>query len=412
MHYQAEYEFMKTFLENLHVNISTLDATGLANSSSTQFGVYSLIYSRESIERYYAHILSTYQERVLYKVNAILSCVYYVIILPGDKKNACIIGPFTEQAITEKDIHAFMSKAGINEDLYNSLANFYSSLRKIENINTLQTLLNTFMCTVWGGMDQFEMQEAGLPSFNHLLEVNNNNEDTSASETITNMRLLQERYEVENSLLRAISKGELHSAEMEAAKFQSMQTAENRVADPIRNMKNYAIIYNTLFRKAAEQGRVHPLYINQISSQFALRIESCRTMEDITQLTKEMIRKYCLLVKNHSMTNYSLLLQRALTIINGDLKADLSLSTLAEELNVNASYLSTQFKKEVGETLTDYVTKKRIEHAVLLLNSSDYPIATVAEQCGIPDIQYFSKIFKKRIGYSPNVYRKMIRQTS
>ena len=87
-----------------------------------------------------------------------------------------------------------------------------------------------------------------------------------------------------------------------------------------------------------------------------------------------MVHKYCLLVKNHSMKGYSLLIQKVLVRIDSDLTADLSLKTQAALLNVNASYLSTLFKKETGQTLTDYVNKKRVEHALFLLNSSSMQI--------------------------------------
>ena len=70
------------------------------------------------------------------------------------------------------------------------------------------------------------------------------------------------------------------------------------------------------------------------------------------------------------MKGYSLLIQKVLVRIDSDLTADLSLKTQAALLNVNASYLSTLFKKETGQTLTDYVNKKRVEHALFLLNSS------------------------------------------
>ena len=83
-----------------------------------------------------------------------------------------------------------------------------------------------------------------------------------------------------------------------------------------------------------------------------------------------MVRKYCLLVKNHSLKGYSLLIRKVITKIDYDLTADLSLKVQAEYLNVNPSYLSTLFKKETGLTLTEYINRKRIDHALLLLNST------------------------------------------
>ncbi len=91
--------------------------------------------------------------------------------------------------------------------------------------------------------------------------------------------------------------------------------------------------------------------------------------------------------------------------INRDLTSDLRLSTMSKRLNVSAGYLSSLFKREVGVPLTEYVNGLRIEQAKKLLLVSDLPIKIVAQKCGIPDIYYFSRQFKKRTGYTPKAYK-------
>lgn len=188
------------------------------------------------------------------------------------------------------------------------------------------------------------------------------------------------------------------------------RSAEQRLADPVRNAKNYAIILNTLLRKATEEGGVHPIHIDKISSTFAKKIELQTSEKGISQLFKEMVRKYALTVKNHSLKGYSKMVRRVMIQVDTDLASDLSLSSQAILLNVNPNYLSTVFKKETGHTLTEYVTGKRIEHAVFLLNSTNMQIQTIAQYCGIPDICYFTKTFKKYIGKSPTEYRNEIKK--
>lgn len=94
-----------------------------------------------------------------------------------------------------------------------------------------------------------------------------------------------------------------------------------------------------------------------------------------------------------------------------DLSADLTLKTLSEHLGVNASYLSTLFSKEIGISLTDYVTNLRISYAKTLLAKTDVPIKSIAERCGIADIHYFTRLFKRICGMTPNAYRKSPDQT-
>ena len=128
-------------------------------------------------------------------------------------------------------------------------------------------------------------------------------------------------------------------------------------------LKNFLIILNTLLRKGAEQGKVHPFHIDTVSSDFALKIEATQSVEECGELLKYMVKKYCRLVNKHSQKNYSLLIQKVITQIESDIASDLSLNNLAKIFKVNPSYLSSLFKKETGITLTDYVNKKRVERA-------------------------------------------------
>ncbi len=47
--------------------------------------------------------------------------------------------------------------------------------------------------------------------------------------------------------------------------------------------------------------------------------------------------------------------------------------------------------------MTEYVNRKRVEHAIFLLNSTNLQIQEIAAACGIPDVNYFTKIFKNRL---------------
>lgn len=222
----------------------------------------------------------------------------------------------------------------------------------------------------------------------------------------TLLKQIEERYAVENKLISAVMQGQIHRVEKILTEM-NLSYFELRVSDSIRNAKNYAIIANTLLRKAAEQGMVHPTQIHAVSETFAKEIELATTEQAILSILKNMARKYTLLVKNHSLKGYSPLVRKVLIHIDSDLSADLSLNTHAALLHVNPSYLSTIFKKETGQTLTQYVTGKRIAHAKELLTTTSFQIQTVALQCGIHDICYFTKLFKSYTGKTPTEYRKL-----
>ncbi len=57
-------------------------------------------------------------------------------------------------------------------------------------------------------------------------------------------------------------------------------------------------------------------------------------------------------------------------------------------------------------TYTDFINKKRVENAKKLLASTSLQIQTVAQHCGILDVNYFTKLFKKYTGMTPGKFRE------
>ncbi len=83
---------------------------------------------------------------------------------------------------------------------------------------------------------------------------------------------------------------------------------------------------------------------------------------------------------------------------------DFSLERLGSELKYNKKYLSTLFKRHVGVGIVEYLHSVRIQHACTMLKQGFSSVGDVALRCGYPDAQYFSKVFKRRMGMSPRAY--------
>ena len=86
-------------------------------------------------------------------------------------------------------------------------------------------------------------------------------------------------------------------------------------------------------------------------------------------------------------------------------RQELSLQGLSEQFYMNPSYISQLFRKEVGETLTGYIARLRIQHAQELLNGDGDTIQEIAEKIGYQDYFYFTRLFKKMTGKTPTQYR-------
>ncbi len=109
---------------------------------------------------------------------------------------------------------------------------------------------------------------------------------------------------------------------------------------------------------------------------------------------------------------YSPTVQKILSDIEKNLSNTYySLEDFLKRLPLNYDYARKLFKKEVGITPLEYLTKRRMELAKNIIYSkisnsyTNYSIAQIAESCGYLDPLYFSKVFKKHYGVSPSEYR-------
>ena len=92
--------------------------------------------------------------------------------------------------------------------------------------------------------------------------------------------------------------------------------------------------------------------------------------------------------------------------IHTHLSDELSVSQLAEMSFLTTGHFTRKFKQLTHLAPLEYINKQRIERAQLLLNTTSQSCVEIAEAFGYKSNAYFSKIFKKMIGMSPNEYRK------
>ena len=108
---------------------------------------------------------------------------------------------------------------------------------------------------------------------------------------------------------------------------------------------------------------------------------------------------------------YSLIVATAIEDINERYAELLGIDELAENLQINKSYLIRRFHKEVGLSPGKYLQTVRIENSKLLLSESHHSLDVIAPLCGFSGANYFCKAFKKETGETPTEFRKRIAPT-
>ncbi|HTE32013.1 MAG TPA: helix-turn-helix transcriptional regulator [Chryseolinea sp.] len=80
---------------------------------------------------------------------------------------------------------------------------------------------------------------------------------------------------------------------------------------------------------------------------------------------------------------------------------------IASQLNLSPRYLSDMLKQETGKTAMDLIHIYLIAEAKNMLKVHDQNVSEVAYSLGFENLPYFSRLFKREVGVSPNQYRKV-----
>ncbi len=99
------------------------------------------------------------------------------------------------------------------------------------------------------------------------------------------------------------------------------------------------------------------------------------------------------------------ILQKTVDYVSKNICQQITLSETAKEIGVTGAYLSTVFKKEIGQNFIEYVNIQKIEAAKIMLDKGKF-VYEVSGILGFENVTYFSKVFKKYAGISADKWRK------
>jgi AraC-like DNA-binding protein len=96
-------------------------------------------------------------------------------------------------------------------------------------------------------------------------------------------------------------------------------------------------------------------------------------------------------------------------IVNSRMKnPNLNIDIIAAQFGIGRTNFYRKVRELMGMSPNDYLRKCRMERAAEMLCNTDLTVADVCSQVGVPDAQYFSRVFKAYFGTTPSAYREQM----
>lgn len=225
------------------------------------------------------------------------------------------------------------------------------------------------------------------------------------SQIVLGNKLPHNTYEYERKLLYCVKNGlieEIHKL----GGLGEDSVIEPTNSNPLIHFKNLLMTQKTLVSRAAIEGGVDPETAYSLSDAFAYKIENCKTYHDLNDVSYAINDTFCKLVKDIKYPKSdNLIVNKAVSYINDHLTETLTATDIAKSLNISREYISSMFKKAIGQSIPEFITEKKIAVAKKLLRFTDNSLIEISNYLSFSSQSYFQVQFKKITGMTPTEYR-------
>jgi two-component system response regulator YesN len=175
----------------------------------------------------------------------------------------------------------------------------------------------------------------------------------------------------------------------------------DRNIDRVKNI--YFHLLMVVFEVALERELIDPFGKDE-KSYFWQEIDGKRTLKELSEYVITSIRGiFSRLDEQDGASRKAYEIMRFIRENYAD--KELSIQTIGAHVYISPTYLCAFFKKTTGKTINEFITEVRIEKAKQLLKDSRIKLYEVATSVGFTDVNYFSTLFKRNVGYTPSEFR-------
>jgi AraC-like DNA-binding protein len=205
----------------------------------------------------------------------------------------------------------------------------------------------------------------------------------------------------ERQLIAALQCGDKKEAEKLLNELLAMLIFSN--PDNFRNIQLRALELAILLTRTGVNSGSNTAVEN--NARYLKQIQEAKAIEEITGTLHGIMENIAEQIVSFQGIPHALSMRRAEAYIRENLTRKISLREIAKVVGLSAPYFSTIFKEEMGENLSRYINRLRVEKASKMLLETNVSLSEISSECCFQDQSWFSKILKSFTGISPGKYR-------
>lgn len=218
---------------------------------------------------------------------------------------------------------------------------------------------------------------------------------------------------VEETILQMIREGNPDCKRLMQERVKFSRPDDYHSESSQRDNKNTMVIFVALCSRAAMEGGLAPRTAKELEINYITLIEQAKTVTELINLRESMMEDFAMRVHQcKSRLDVSRVVQECCDYIQSNLLRPLELSDIAKEVGYTEYYLTKKFYKEMGVRLSDYIKDCRVELSKIWLLTTQKSVQEISEQMFFGSRNYFSKVFREKVGMTPAAYREQISLSS
>ena len=233
----------------------------------------------------------------------------------------------------------------------------------------------------------------------------------NGTESIQNTALLRNAslfYEQE--IRKAISSGDAEAFLQHISRRVEPGPGLGQISNnPVQQQKYRAVISFFVYVQSAVAGGMDMEFALALSDQYCLKMDALTTVSDVRSLIKTAGVDYCQRIRElQGKQKYSREIALCCKYVSIHLYEPIHIKDLEQVANMNRRSLSIKFKKETGQSIPEYVLKRKLNEAGYLLRTTDMTISEISYLLSFSSQSYFTQLFQKEYQVTPKEYRKNV----